>query len=85
MIRLLTIALFALPSIASAQQADQVSIERQAAMVPWVARDREQAMNDRALCSADLVTMKRQLDEANKQIAVLQAASKHPDTPAPDR
>lgn len=52
--------------LANAQDT-QVSIERQAAMVPWVARDREQAMNDRALCSADLLV-------ANNQVAALKAA-----------
>lgn len=67
-------------SSAIAQEA-QVSVERQAAMLPWVAHDREQAMNDRALCSADLVALKQQLDAANKQIAELKATSKPAPTP----
>lgn len=47
-------------------------------MLPWVAHDREQAMNDRALCSADLVAMKQQLDVALKQIEELK-------NPAPEQ
>lgn len=54
----------ALPSIAQS-----VSTERQTAMLPWIVRDREQAMNDKALCSADLAAMGAKLFESQKQLA----------------
>lgn len=55
-------------SVATCANAQEISDERKAAMVPWVAHDRDQAMNDRALCSGDLVSIGKQLDAARKEI-----------------
>lgn len=62
-------------AIFSAQEAaaQTVSIDRQAAMLPWVARDREQALNDKALCSGDLAAINAQLTDAQRQLAEAKA------------
>ena len=65
--KLVTVALSLLPLAAASAQ--QLTPERQSAMLPFVARDRERAMNDAALCSGDLSIMQGKMADLQKQLA----------------
>lgn len=74
MLRISTCAIFAMLSFSS--HAQSISLERQVKMIPFLAQDRERAMNDGALCKADLDIMSRNLGETQSK---LDAANKKVD------
>ena len=78
-VRFLGVLSFAL--VSSSAIAQSVNSDRQMNALPWIAHDRDQAMNDKALCLGDLTSVnakiaeiQSKLDAANKKIDELKDA-----------
>lgn len=56
--------------------AQEISLDRKAAMLPHVAQDRDQAMNTAALCAGDIDALKAEVETLKAENKKLQAPPK---------